>query len=40
MRAKLSSKEVKIRIEITNYIPHHGVLNMSKPGKVHVVFDA
>lgn len=23
-----------------NYIPHHGVINPNKPGKIHVVFDA
>ena len=25
---------------ITNYIPHHGVLNTNKPNRVRVVFDA
>ena len=25
---------------MTNYVPHHGVTNVSKPGKVRVVFDA
>ena len=25
---------------ITNYVPHHGVVNTHKPGKVRVVFDA
>ena len=35
-----SSKEAKACSEITNYIPHHGVLNISKPGEVRVVFDA
>ena len=24
----------------TNYIPHHGVLNITKPDRVRVVFDA
>ena len=26
--------------DITNYISHHGVLNINKPGRVRVVFDA
>ena len=26
--------------DITNYVPHHGVLNINKPGRVRVVFDA
>ena len=25
---------------VTNYIPHHGVMNIHKPGRVTVVFDA
>ena len=25
--------------DITNYVPHHGVLNINKPGRVRVVFD-
>ena len=36
---KLSPKEAKACSEITNYIPHHGLLNIKKPGKVSVVFD-
>ena len=24
---------------ITNYVPHHGVLNINKPGRVRVIFD-
>ena len=24
----------------TNYVPHHGIVNITKPGKVRVVFDA
>ena len=26
--------------DITKYVPHHGVLNINKPGRVRVVFDA
>ena len=26
--------------DITYYVPHHGVLNINKPGQVRVVFDA
>ena len=25
--------------DITNYVPHHGVLNINKPGRVRVIFD-
>ena len=32
--------EPKSNSEITNYIPHHGVLNINKPGKVQVAFNA
>ena len=28
------------KLSITNYVPHHGVLNVNKPNKVRVVFDA
>ena len=37
---KLSENELPITLPITNYLPHHGVLNVNKPNKVHVVFDA
>ena len=37
---KLSSKEAERFSEITNCLPHHGVLNINKPGKICVVFDA
>ena len=33
-------EEAKSNREITNYIPHHGVLKINKPGKVRAVFDA
>ena len=36
----LSQEEAKHRSPVTNYVPHHGVTNVSKPGKVRVVFDA
>ena len=35
-----SFKEAKACDEITNYIPYHDVLNINKPGKTRVVFDA
>ena len=37
---QLTKEEARCNSEITNYIPHHGILNISKPGKVCVVFDA
>ena len=38
---KLLSSETVIKASsITNYIPHHEVLNINKPNCVHVVFDA
>ena len=37
---KLSEKETATKTSITNYIPHQGVTNVKKPGKVRVVFDA
>ena len=33
---ELSMVEAKGNREITNYIPHHGVLNINKPGKVRI----
>ena len=39
-QAKLLSREEKNNTSsITNYIPHHGVLNINKPDRVRVVFD-
>ena len=37
---KLNTKLYNENNEIVNYIPHHGVKNVKKPGKVRVVFDA
>ena len=37
---KLSSEEAKHRSPVKNYVPHQGVINVNKPGKVRVVFDA
>ena len=37
---QLSKEEAKSNREITNYIPHNGVLNIHKSGKVCVVFQA
>ena len=38
--SKLSLEELKQTLSHTNYIPHHGIKNVYKPGKVRVVFDA
>ena len=38
--SKLSLEELKQTPPHTNYIPHHGVKNVNKPGKVREVFDA
>ena len=35
---KLSQEKSKNVKRITNYVPHHGVVNINKPGKVRVVF--
>jgi hypothetical protein len=37
---KLSHDEAETKGARTNYLPHHGVTNPNKPGKVRVVFDA
>ena len=37
---KLSPEEAEDRSSVTNYVPHHGVTNVNKPGKVRVTFDA
>ena len=37
---KLSQKEAQTVSNITNYIPHHGVININKPNKVRIVFNA
>ena len=37
---KLSPEEVKLKTPKTWYLPHHGVINENKPGRVQVVFDA
>ena len=35
----LSLEEAKHVSPVTNYVPHHGVTNVNKPGKARVVFD-
>ena len=37
---KLTQEKSKNITPITNYIPHHGVVNIKKPGKVRVEFGA
>ena len=37
---QLTKEEAKCNSAITNYIPHHGVLNINILGRVRVVFDA
>ena len=37
---KLNTKLYNENKEIVNYIPHHEVKNVNKPGKIRVVFDA
>ena len=37
---KLLENELPITLPITNYVPHHGVMNVNKPNKVRAVFDA
>ena len=36
----LSYEEKNNTTSVTNYIPHHGVLNINKADRVGVVFDA
>ena len=38
--AKLSDERSNKILNITNYIPHHYVLEPNKPGKIRVVFNA
>ena len=37
---KLSPQEAKHRSPVRNYVPHQGVTNINKPGKVRVFYDA
>ena len=37
---KLSQEKSKSVTPITNYVPHHRVVDINKPGKVRVTFDA
>ena len=36
---KLTKEQINVTSSITNYIPHHGVIEPNKPGKIRVVFD-
>ena len=36
---QLTRKESRNASVVTNYIPHHGVMNIHEPGRVRVVFD-
>ena len=36
---KLSQEKSKNVTPITNYVPHHRVVDINKPGKVRVTFD-
>ena len=38
--SKLSSEQTQTFSPITNYIPHHPVTSVNKPGKIRIVFDA
>ena len=37
---QLTREESRNASVVTNYIPHHGVMNFHKPGRVRVVFEA
>ena len=37
---ELTREESRNASAVTSYIPHHGVMNIHKPGRVRVVFDA
>ena len=37
---KVTSEKSERSSSIINYLPHHGVRNINKPGRVRVVFDA